>query len=83
MHACMHALTHSLTTHIHTHSPTQGIIEAIPETGKGSNPSKSNAAHAIIFEAIALALCTDSGSMLSSSVGALGRFLATKEPNVK
>ncbi|MEW5308641.1 MAG: hypothetical protein WDW38_000584 [Sanguina aurantia] len=48
------------------------------------NPNKGNAIHAILFEAIALALHLDDNTeLLTNCVSILGRFLSTKEPNIK
>jgi hypothetical protein len=53
-------------------------------SGKPSNPNKANAVYAIVFEAIALALHLDSDQrLLSSAVAGLGRFISSKEANVR
>jgi AP-2 complex subunit alpha len=46
---------------------------------KSSTVNKSNAQHAILFEAISLILALDfSKDLLTSSVSSLGRFLSVK-----
>ena len=53
-------------------------------SGKPSNPNKANAVYAIVFEAIALALHLDSDQrLLSSAVAGLGRFISSKEANIR
>lgn len=52
---------------------------ACGETAKSSTVNKSNAQHAILFEAISLILAQDfSRDLLSTSVSSLGRFLSVK-----
>jgi hypothetical protein len=49
------------------------------EINKSSTINKSNAQHAILFEAISLILALDcSRDLLASSVNSLGRFLSVK-----
>lgn len=49
------------------------------ESAKSSTVNKSNAQHAILFEAISYILALDfSRDLLSSSVSSLGRFLSVK-----
>lgn len=46
--------------------------------------NKSNAQHAIIFEAVALALAVDADTeILSQAVSLLGKFITVREPNIK
>jgi AP-2 complex subunit alpha len=53
------------------------------DAAKGANPNKANALHAILFEAISLALHLDTDrKLLTTCVGALGRFLTTKVSRV-
>lgn len=60
------------------------MIANCAEGAKSTNVNKSNAQHAILFEAIALCLHYDtSKDLLTSSVSALGKFLTVKEPNIK
>lgn len=52
---------------------------ACGETAKSTTINKSNAQHAILFEAISLILALDcSRDLLASSVNSLGRFLSVK-----
>lgn len=52
---------------------------ACAETSKSSTVNKSNAQHAILFEAISFILALDfSRDLLASSVASLGRFLSVK-----
>lgn len=49
-----------------------------------TNVNKSNAQHAIIFEAVALALAIDADTeILSQAVSLLGKFITVREPNIK
>lgn len=46
--------------------------------------NKSNAQHAIIFEAVALALAVDADTeILAQAVSLLGKFITVREPNIK
>ncbi len=46
--------------------------------------NKSNAQHAVIFEAVALALAVDADTeILSQAVSLLGKFITVREPNIK
>ena len=46
--------------------------------------NKSNAQHAIVLEAIALALAVDAGAeLLASGVALLGKFIGLRDPNLK
>lgn len=55
------------------------MLAACGENAKSSTVNKSNAQHAILFEAISLILALDfSKDLLSSSVSSLGRFLSVK-----
>lgn len=48
------------------------------------NVNKSNAQHAVIFEAVALALAVDADTeILSQAVSLLGKFITVREPNIK
>ncbi|KAL6765658.1 adaptin N terminal region-domain-containing protein [Haematococcus lacustris] len=63
-----------------------GIIDSVGvgETAKGANPNKANALHAILFEAISLALHLDPDTqLLTTCTSALGRFLSAKDANVR
>lgn len=49
-----------------------------------ANVNKSNAQHAIIFEAVALAVAVDADQeVLTQAVGLLGKFISVREPNIK
>ncbi len=46
--------------------------------------NKSNAQHAIIFEAVALALAVDADTeILGQAISLLGKFISVREPNIK
>ena len=48
------------------------------------NINKNNAQHAIVFEAVALALALEADAeLLGSSVALLGKFISVREPNIK
>ncbi|KAK9806309.1 hypothetical protein WJX72_009579 [[Myrmecia] bisecta] len=48
------------------------------------NINKNNAQHAIVFEAVALALALEADTdLLTSSVSLLGKFISVREPNIK
>ena len=48
------------------------------------NINKNNAQHAIVFEAVALALALEADAdLLGASVGLLGKFISVREPNIK
>eukprot|EP00882_Tetradesmus_deserticola_P014382 GHRQ01015294.1.p1 GENE.GHRQ01015294.1~~GHRQ01015294.1.p1 ORF type:complete len:319 (+),score=190.26 GHRQ01015294.1:1468-2424(+) len=66
------------------HDTLGTIFNLCSEISKSSTINKSNAQHAILFEAISLILALDcSRSLLASSVSSLGRFLSVKEPNIR
>eukprot|EP00878_Enallax_costatus_P024930 GHUV01026636.1.p1 GENE.GHUV01026636.1~~GHUV01026636.1.p1 ORF type:complete len:670 (+),score=220.90 GHUV01026636.1:292-2301(+) len=66
------------------HDVLVAIFNSCAETGKSSTVNKTNAQHAILFEAISLILALDcSKDLLASSVTTLGRFLSVKEPNIR
>lgn len=53
-------------------------------TEVAKNINKNNAQHAIVFEAVALALAMEvDEELLASSVGLLGKFISVREPNIK
>ena len=53
-------------------------------TEVAKNINKNNANHAIVFEAIALALALEADTdLLTASVGLLGKFISVREPNIK
>lgn len=57
-----------------------------PAGGEGSskNVNKGNAQHAIVLEAIALALAVDAGTeLLAAGVALLGKFIGLRDPNLK
>ena len=46
--------------------------------------NKGNAQHAIVFEAIALALAVDANTdLLAAGVALLGKFIGLRDPNLK
>jgi len=48
------------------------------------NVNKNNAQHAVVFEAIALALALEADAeLLSAGVALLARFISVREPNIK
>lgn len=47
------------------------------------NPNKSNAVHAIVFEAASLAVGLGDPELLNTAVGLLARFLTVRESNLK
>lgn len=47
------------------------------------NANKNNAAHAVVFEAAALAVGLGDAGLLNLAVGLLARFLASREPNLR
>lgn len=48
------------------------------------NINKNNAQHAIVFEAVSLALAMDADTeLLQASVSLLGKFISVREPNIK
>eukprot|EP00775_Hariotina_reticulata_P003331 gene3331-3608_t len=66
------------------HDVLQLIFNACGDSVKASTINKSNAQHAILFEAISLILALDcSRELLNSSVTTLGKFLSVKEPNIR
>lgn len=66
------------------HDTLVAIFNLCSEITKSSTINKSNAQHAILFEAISLILALDcSRDLLASSVTSLGRFLSVKEPNIR
>ncbi|MCJ1422498.1 hypothetical protein MMC29_000378 [Sticta canariensis] len=53
-------------------------------TEVAKNINKNNAQHAIVFEAVALALAMEADQeLLAASVGLLGKFISVREPNIK
>lgn len=57
---------------------------AATDSGTKTNVNKSNAQHAIVFEAVALALAVDAETdILTQAVGLLGKFISVREPNIK
>ncbi|KAK9803215.1 hypothetical protein WJX73_004463 [Symbiochloris irregularis] len=67
---------------------TESLIETlrriITGTEVAKNINKNNAQHAIVFEAVALALAMEvDEELLGSSVGLLGKFISVREPNIK
>lgn len=81
MHTPAHAHGHPALT-LQTPLPLSccsPLCAACGETAKSSTVNKSNAQHAILFEAISLILAQDfSKDLLNSSVSSLGRFLTVK-----
>lgn len=48
------------------------------------NINKNNAQHAIVFEAVSLALAMDADTdLLQASVSLLGKFISVREPNIR
>lgn len=47
------------------------------------NANKNNAVHAIVFEAVALAVGLGDAELLNIGIGLLARFLTVREPNLK
>ena len=63
-------------------SQTPRCVLAGTEVAK--NVNKNNAQHAIVFEAVALALAIDADKdVLEASVSLLGKFIGVREPNIK
>ena len=53
-------------------------------TEVAKNINKNNAQHAIVFEAVALALALEADAeLLGASVALLGKFISVREPNIK
>lgn len=53
-------------------------------TEVAKNVNKNNAQHAIVFEAIALALALEADDdLLNQSVAMLGKFISVREPNIR
>ena len=63
------------------------LIESPPvvDLGKGAGTNKSNAQHAILFEAIALTLTLEglSPNLLNAAIAALGSLVNSKDANLK
>ncbi|KAK9841331.1 hypothetical protein WJX74_004023 [Apatococcus lobatus] len=60
------------------------LRKIITGTEVAKNINKNNANHAIVFEAIALALALEADTeLLTASVGLLGKFISVREPNIK
>eukprot|EP00210_Caulerpa_lentillifera_P000422 g410.t1 len=63
---------------------TDILSQSINGMGVVKNSNKSNAQHAILFEAIALCLHLDlDQELLTQSVALLGKFLTMNDPNIK
>lgn len=63
---------------------TDILTQSINGMGSIKNPNKSNAQHAILFEAITVCLHMElDQELLTQSVALLGKFLSTSDPNVK
>lgn len=61
-------------------------VSYAPCTGNevAKNINKNNAQHAIVFEAVSLALAMDADTeLLQASVSLLGKFISVREPNIK
>ena len=66
------------------HSPDTVSPAAATDSAAKANVNKSNAQHAIVFEAVALALAVDADTeILTQAVGLLGKFISVREPNIK
>eukprot|EP00879_Flechtneria_rotunda_P008959 GHRR01009380.1.p1 GENE.GHRR01009380.1~~GHRR01009380.1.p1 ORF type:complete len:1159 (+),score=411.60 GHRR01009380.1:174-3479(+) len=66
------------------HDVLQAICTTCGDTAKSSTINKSNAQHAILFEAISLILALDlNRDLLATGVTNMGRFLSVKEPNIR
>lgn len=66
----------------------RGLTAVLRRVIAGSEPhknvNKNNAQHAVVFEAIALALALEADAeLLSASVALLARFISVREPNIK
>lgn len=60
------------------------LLIAASDGNTKQNVNKSNAQHAVIFEAVALALAVDADTeILSQAVSLLGKFITVREPNIK
>jgi len=47
------------------------------------NVNKNNAVHAIVFEAVAVAIALEEPELMSMGVALLAKFLSVREPNLK
>lgn len=47
------------------------------------NVNKNNAVHAIVFEAVAVAISLEEPELLNMGVALLAKFLSVREPNLK
>ena len=66
----------------------RGLTAVLRRVIAGSEPhknvNKNNAQHAVVFEAIALALALEADAeLLTASVALLARFISVREPNIK
>lgn len=90
------ALTHSQLSEVQPPDLLKNYIPAAtanlpdgacaPCTGNevAKNINKNNAQHAIVFEAVSLALAMDADTeLLQASVSLLGKFISVREPNIK
>ena len=63
---------------------TDILTQCINGVNNAKNANKSNAQHAVLFEAIALCLHMEvDQELLSQSVALLGKFLTMSDPNIK
>ena len=73
---------HRLTALSLIADPMHVVAAAGNEVAKNIN--KNNAQHAIVFEAVSLALAMDADTeLLQASVSLLGKFISVREPNIK
>ena len=65
----------------------RALVDTLQRTLAGNeaikNPNKSNAVHAIVFEAASLAVGLGDPELLNMAVGLLARFLTVREANLK
>ena len=66
------------------HISAAGDAAELAGTEVAKNVNKNNAQHAIVFEAVALALALEADEdLLISAVSMLGKFISVREPNIK
>uniref|UniRef100_A0A1D2AG34 AP-2 complex subunit alpha n=2 Tax=Auxenochlorella protothecoides TaxID=3075 RepID=A0A1D2AG34_AUXPR len=63
------------------------LVDTLKRILGGSEPvknaNKNNAVHAIVFEAVALAIGLEDADLLTAGAALLARFLAVREPNLR
>ena len=81
---CVWQASYHLQTSVLCHPNGYLITFVRAGTEVAKNINKNNANHAIVFEAIALALALEADTdLLTASVGLLGKFISVREPNIK